>query len=426
MDPLRRLRLRLTAWYAGTFLTIGLVLGVGLFTAIATQIDRELDLSLRRAARELIGAARVREMERHQARGAVVDAVDELHIPDRALYLFDGEGRIVRPDSAPASLGKLALQAVAEGIVDATVRERGSERRSQVHAERFRLADGNWYVALVAADRVELEDRYALLIALFAVAALAALGLVTGGGMLLARKSTEPVQQAFDQMRRFMADAAHELRTPITVLRSRAGVAQQRAREPEAYAAALGDIEREAARMGAIVDDLLTLARADAGERPLRRERVFLDDLVLDAVHAAQPLAERREVRLEVGTLDEAPVLGEPELLRQAALIVLDNALKYTPSGGAVTVTVAAAEGRCVLQVADTGIGIAPEVLPHDFERFYRGAPAEGREPGAGLGLAIARWIADAHGAELTVASDVGKGTTVQLAFAAAPSASSS
>jgi signal transduction histidine kinase len=420
MDPLRRLRLRLTAWYAGTFAAILLVLGVGLFVAIAAQIDRELQTSVRRAARELIGAARVREMEARQARGAVVDAVDELHIPDRSLYLFDGAGNLIRPDTVDPRLRAVAREAASRDVTDRELAGPRDGRSLAVHAERFRLADGNWYVAMAVADRVEMEDRYALLIAVFAVAALVALALVTGGGMLLARKSTAPVQQAFEQMRRFMADAAHELRTPITVLRSRAEVAQQRAREPQAYAAALADIGLEAARMGRIVDDLLILARADAGERALRRERCFLDDLVLDAVHAAQPLAERRGVQLEVGTLDEAAVVGEPELLRQAALIVLDNALKYTPAGGTVTVTVAAAEGRCALAVRDTGIGIAPEVLPRVFERFYRGAPAEGREPGAGLGLAIARWITDAHGAQIAIQSEVGRGTEVTLRFPAA------
>jgi signal transduction histidine kinase len=201
-------------------------------------------------------------------------------------------------------------------------------------------------------------------------------------------------------------------------------VSQQRVREPEAYAAALADIAREAERMGTIVDDLLTLARADAGGRALRRERVFLDDLLLDAVPAARPLAERRGVRLEVGTLEEAPVLGEPELLRQAVLIVLDNALKYTPAGGLVTTTVAVGDGRCALTVTDTGIGIAPDVLPHIFERFYRGAAEEGREPGAGLGLAIARWIADGHGGRIAVRSEVGRGTAVALVFPAAASSS--
>jgi signal transduction histidine kinase len=423
-DPLAQLRLRLTAWYAGTFAVILLVLGVGLFAAIARQIDRELNASVRRAALELIGAARVREMEARQARGAVVDAVDELHIPDRGLYLFDGAGTLIRPDTANDRLRDVAREAVRDSVVEREFDDPREERTIEVYAERFKLADGNWYVAMAVADRVEIEDRYALLIAAFAVAALAALALVIGGGALLARKSTAPVQQAFEQMRRFMADAAHELRTPITILRARADVARQREREPAAYVETLTEIERDAARMGAIVDDLLTLARADAGERGLRAERCFLDDVVLDAVHAAQPLAGRRGVALEVGAFEEAPVLGEPALLRQAALIVLDNALKYTPAGGTVTVTVGVAGGQCALAVRDTGAGIPPEVLPHVFERFYRGAPAEGREPGAGLGLAIARWIAEAHGGTIAVESEPGCGTTVTIRLPAAVSSS--
>ena len=314
----------------------------------------------------------------------------------------------------------MAREAARDSLVEREFDEVREGRTIQVHAERFKLADGNWYVAMAVADRVELEDRYVLLIAAFAVASLVALGLVIGGGALLARKSTAPIQQAFEQMRRFMADAAHELRTPITLLRTRADVARQREREPAAYVEALADIERDAARMGTIVDELLILARADAGERGLRAERCFLDDVVLDAVNAARPLAERRGVALEVGAFEEAPVLGEPALLRQAALIVLDNALKYTAAGGTVTVTVGATGGRCALAVRDTGIGIPPDVLPHVSERFYRGAPAEGREPGAGLGLAIARWVAEVHGGAITIESEPGRGTVVTIRLPAA------
>src|SRR5207237_3386140 len=142
----------------------------------------------------------------------------------------------------------------------------------RVYVERFSGTTGTPYVAAVVADRLELEDEYASLIEAFAAAALAAMLLVAGGGSLLVRKSTAPVQRSMEQMRRFMADAAHELRTPITLLRTRAEVAAGQGREPSRDAAAFQAIEREAARLGEITGELLTLARADAGEGPVRRE----------------------------------------------------------------------------------------------------------------------------------------------------------
>jgi signal transduction histidine kinase len=228
-----------------------------------------------------------------------------------------------------------------------------------------------------------------------------------------------------EYMRRFMADAAHELRTPLTVLRTRAEVTLQREREAPEYAAALGAIEREAERLGGIVEDLLLLARVDAGERPLQRSQVYLDDLVLEVAGGAGVVAERRGVRLEVDRAEEAAVQGDPTLLRQLVAIVLDNAVKFTPAGGQVHVGVAAEQGAPQMTVDDTGPGISAEQLPHIFERFYRGDPARARSDGAGLGLAIARWIADAHGAIIDVKSEVGKGTRVAVRFPAAPVSSS-
>jgi signal transduction histidine kinase len=183
---------------------------------------------------------------------------------------------------------------------------------------------------------------------------------------------------------------------------------------------ALRRVESEAARLGATVEDLLTLARADAGERALDRQRVFLDDLALDAATGARALAEKRGVALEVGTFEEAVVTGDPALMRQLLMIVLDNAVKFTPAGGTVRLSAAAPGGQAEVVVEDTGIGISPEQLSHIFERFYRGDPARARgngAEGAGLGLAIARWIADAHGARIEVTSEPGKGTRVAIRF---------
>jgi len=235
------------------------------------------------------------------------------------------------------------------------------------------------------------------------------------------------VEGSMETMRRFMADAAHELRTPITVLRSQAEVALQRERNAEGYVEALRRVESEAVRLGATVEDLLTLARADAGERAPERRRVFLDDLALDAASGARALAETRGVALEVGAFEEAVVSGDAALLRQLLMIVLDNAVKFTPAGGRVRVSAAAPGGQAEVVVEDTGIGITPEQLPHVFERFYRGDPARARADGAegaGLGLAIARWIADAHGARIEVTSEPGRGTRVAIVFpAVAPAA---
>jgi signal transduction histidine kinase len=219
-----------------------------------------------------------------------------------------------------------------------------------------------------------------------------------------------------------MADAAHELRTPLTVLRSRAEVALQQRRGPTEYEEALRGIETEAKRLGTIVEDLLILARADAGERPISRERVFLDDLTLDAAGAARVVAQAKGIQLDVGDFEEAPVEGDPMLLRQLVMILLDNAVKFTASGGKVRVSVGAPSERPQLVVEDTGVGIAPEQLPHVFERFYRGDPARSRAngngaDGAGLGLSIAKWIADVHDAQIALASEPGRGTTVTVRF---------
>jgi signal transduction histidine kinase len=429
LQPLGGLRLRLTAWYVATFCVILALLGGGLFVSIRRQIQAELEDSLSDATAELARAARIREMEAG-ARGRVVDAVEELHIPDRALYLFAPDGRPIKPDAADGWIAAAAREAGRGGRLDAE-RNLPDDRTLRLHAQRFSLADGSPLVAVAVADKVEMEDRYASLIAAFGAAALGALVLVAAGGWLLVRKSTAPVERTIEHMRRFMADAAHELRTPLTVLRSRAEVALQQPRGADAYVAALRGIEAESRRLGRIVEDLLMLARADAGERPIERQRVFLDDVALDASGAARVMAQGRGVTLDVEEFEEAAVDGDAALLRQLVMILLDNAVKFTPAGGRVAVRVGAPTGRPTLSVEDSGVGIPPVQLPHVFERFYRGDPArtrgahDGAQDGAGLGLSIAQWIADAHGATIGIASAAGVGTRVRVEFppAAPPAA---
>ena len=419
--PVDRVRLQLTAWYVVTFCIILALLGGGLFVIIRGQLSSQLNDSLRSATTELARAARIRETESTSARGQVVDAVDELHIPDRQLYLLTTSGAPVKPPVADAWIREAAARGAKVGSINED-RELPAEKTLRLHAERFTLTSGSPMVAVAVADKVELEDRYAALIGVFGVTALVALVMVALGGSILVGKSAEPVERTMDQMRQFMADAAHELRTPITVLRSRAEIALQQPRDTESYVATLQGVESESIRLGKIVDDLLMLARADAGDRPIERKAFLLDETVMDALGAANSVAQSSQVRI-AGGFDQALVEGDNTLVRQLVMILLDNAIKFTPSGGTVSVGVRSVDGRATLTVTDTGIGISPDQMPHVFDRFYRGDPARARSEGAGLGLSIARWIADAHRAEIEIVSTVGKGTRVKVRFPTVTSA---
>ena len=416
IQRLVRLRLRLTIWYVATFGLIVLLLGAGLFAVIRYQLSQQLDASLHSATQELVRAARIREVEAAAARGRTIDAVDELNVHDRTLYLLDSHGNPVKPDTVSDWIGSAARQAARVGQITVE-RDTPNDATLRLHALRFRLASGHTLVAVAVADQVELEDRYADLIAAFAAAAFAALVLVAAGGFLLVRKSTAPIERSMIFTRRFMADAAHELRTPITVLRTRAEVALQQPRDAAHYVSALHGVEAEARRLGGIVDSLLVLARADSGERQIERERFFLDDVAIDAAGAERLVAREKGVEVIVEEFEEAPVVGDPSLVRQLIMILLDNAVKFTDRGGEVRLRVSLRQGAPTFMVEDAGMGIKPEELSRVFQRFFRGEAARSRTDGAGLGLSIASWIAREHGAEISLTSEPGRGTRVVVTF---------
>ena len=416
-QQLAQLRRRLTWWYAATLSLILLLLGSGLYVVIHSQLTHQLDKSLRDATSELVRAARIREQEAASAQGAVVDAVEELHIPDRTLYLLDSAGAPIKPATASAWIRAAAQRAARGDVVNDEIDAR-HEHTLSLHAERFQLKSGQTLVAIAVADQVELTDRYAALIAAFGGAALAAIVLVAAGGYFLVQKSTAPAERSMEYTRRFMADAAHELRTPIAVLRTKADVALQEERSVESYVASLRGMGHEAQRLGRVVDDLLMLARADAGERTVERARFFLDDVVLDATLSMRTLAQAAGVTLLVDRFEESPVVGDAALVRELIVVLLDNAVKFTPNGGSVRVAVLPLP-EPTLTIEDTGRGIPTEQMPHVFERFYRGDVSRPREGGAGLGLAIAQWIATVHDARLTLTSDpsAANGTKATVSF---------
>jgi heavy metal sensor kinase len=229
------------------------------------------------------------------------------------------------------------------------------------------------------------------------------------------------LERSFAALRRFTADASHELKTPLTVVRAGVERAITRPDLPQETLAALEETLQEVNRMTELLEALLTLARADEGRAELHREPVDLRAIVAEAGETGELLAEQAGVTIDVRTPAEPVVLDvDRSRVRQLILNLLENAVKYTPRGGSVSVQLGAGDGRVVLTVADSGIGIAPGDLPHIFDRFWRADSARtrtGARPGTGLGLAICKWIAEAHGGVIDVQSRPGRGTTFSVSF---------
>jgi heavy metal sensor kinase len=229
----------------------------------------------------------------------------------------------------------------------------------------------------------------------------------------------ERLDSAVNQIKRFTADASHELRGPLSFTRTVAEVALRNSDVDPESRRAFEDIVDEAAKASVLLEDMLTLARADSGSLSKALEPLDLTEVIEEAFGIAGPLANERSLTLSLScTTDKiVRVLGDFSSLRRLLWILLDNALKYTEAPGRIEVELSAGSAEAILLVRDSGIGIAETDLPHIFDRFYRADPSRGQVEGSGLGLAIAKWIVEAHHAELRVFSEERRGTTFQLVF---------
>ena len=241
--------------------------------------------------------------------------------------------------------------------------------------------------------------------------------LATLGAYVLAGRTLRPIQESMDRQQRFAAAASHELRTPLTVLQGTMEVALLRERTPTEYQHILGDAVTEAGRMGALIGDLLAVARAESDAIALvALEPLDLREAARAAIEGVRPLAARKGQTLDVDLASPLPVRGDAVKLRQTLANLLDNAVAYTPEGGSIRLSGYRERDQAAVAVRDTGPGIAPRHLPRLFEPFYRVDTARGGGEGhAGLGLALAAWIARAHGGRLAVDSRVGAGSVFTL-----------
>jgi signal transduction histidine kinase len=234
---------------------------------------------------------------------------------------------------------------------------------------------------------------------------------------MVLNQTLERLERLFHGRQRFLADVSHELRTPLTTIRGNVDLMR---RMGEADPEALDVVQDELQRMTRLVDDLLLLARADTGSLPIQRKPVELDTVFLDIYRQVRSLDQPVDIVLR--EVDQAYVLGDEDRLRQLILNLIDNAIKYTPPGGNVGLSLSKSNGIVEIEVTDTGVGISFEDLPRVFDRFYRVDKARSRNlGGSGLGLSIARWIAQAHGGDIRVESREGEGSKFTISLPILP-----
>lgn len=451
-------RVRLTLWYAGVLALSLIAFALLVYYAAANVFYERQDESLRSTA-ETVASAYIQELEEEDSIEKANEVVlAELVFPNRYVEVTDAAGRVI---AWSGNLAGHVLTLPQQTVNDARARSVSFTVANQLRVAVVPLSAKKdlGYAAVAEPLSVIDEARRRLRRDFFAGVPLILL-LASIGGYVLARKSLSPIslmdqqtrrikadslssrldvknkrdelgglattindllvrlESSFKQQQRFVADASHELRTPLAVLRGETEVALAQSRDIDEYKASLNLIKDEAEHLSRIVEDLFILARQPFDAPAIMRERVSLDKVVGECARAAQVLAARKDLKLTVNANKPLSLIGDDELLQRMILNLLDNAVKYTPAGGEVSLDLAAHNGDARITVRDTGIGIPEKDQPYIFDRFYRVDKARSRTMGgAGLGLSIAHWIAEAHGGTISVESQAGRGSafTVEL-----------
>lgn len=462
------IRSKLILWYSGLLAVIIIVFGAGVFfvsrwtliNSVDTTLDETVDQVLRNSSAEL-----VREFGSPSRIVIFFPQLDIFRASGAAVQVWDmsAEPRLLRASSN--------LEGYTQPLDASTIHQDPSMYRPTDHVDETNIysyvnvPSGTWRVltrpinvwgrpvilqAATSFDTVNTATK-GLLAILGVSTTLAMIGSV-GIGLLLAERTLKPIdsitraaakitaaddlktrlewhgphdeigrlvsvfndtmerlEHLFSVQQRFVADVSHELRTPLTAIRGHVDLIKRYGMDKDSLDAVGSEVER----MSRLVSDLLLLAKADYGGLTLDAQPIDLDVIVGETLRDARILAKDRDLKLTVLDFEPVQIKGDADRLKQLLLNLVSNAIKFTPDGGQIIINLRKSETDAVIDIADNGIGIAPDDLKRIFDRFYQVEPSRVRKgEGAGLGLSIARWIVDAHGGKIMVTSEVGVGTT--------------
>lgn len=444
-------RARLTLWYTAILALVLIIFSAVSYVLLARAIRAENDASLADTAHEFADA--FDPADRSHDRDVLLD----FRYSDREILVLSPKGEIVV--SSKAKIGAEERRRIeafvrAGGTGFGTIP--GGEENDGVRIIATPIiAAGTHYIVVAARNLDEQADRLESAAQAVFFGIPLALLVAAAGGYLLARKSLAPVtmmsvkarqisaetlderigignerdelgflagtlnsllerlQLSFESQRRFMADASHELRTPIAIIQGEADVALARDDRPAGdYRESIEVMQRAARKLTRIVQNLFLLARRDAGRYPTTMSRFYLGEVVADCVRGMRSVAQNRGVELSCSASEDIVIVADEELIHRLILNLIENAVKFTQSGGRVHAGIGSSDGHCTIRVTDTGPGIPPEDQERVFERFFRGDRTGAQNAGsAGLGLPIARWITEVHGGELRLEHSDGSGS---------------
>lgn len=448
MSIFKSIKVRLTVWYLIAIVLLLAAFGAVAYFMLSKNLHRNLDEALRARVAELQNSITIKD---HQI--SLEQKFNDL------ILIYDADSALLQklgPNVRFSNIEEMVQQALfgQSSFLTAPTTE-GQDVR--LYAAPFNLDSRTRIAIIVGRPTREIQDMLSIFRVVIIYSALAVVLLAGIGGMFLMNRTLKPVdhitdiareigegdlsrridiqsedemgrlattlngmiarlEEAFQKQRQFAADASHELRTPLAIIQAESSLALDKKRTQAEYRRSLELVSQEVTYMSEIIGKLLLLARNDAGSEPSNFQEVNVRDLFTELSSDVEALAQEKGVVFNLGPMDNLTVKGDRFKLKQLFLNILDNAIRYTPSGGTVSSSLVRKNGSAIVSISDTGMGIPTEHLPFIFDRFYRVDKARSRaDGGMGLGLAIAISIAKLHGGKIEVESQVGKGSTFHI-----------